>query len=96
MPTLTRRRDRQGSQEAWLVYYGDVCDGSIGLRNGNPIETNLRRWRCGFYPGSNAGDCTSRSAATFEAARSAFLSAWEVFLSQRTEADFEEWRAERD
>jgi hypothetical protein len=34
--------------------------------------------------------------ASFEAARSAFLAGWRVFLSNRTEADFQAWRDQRD
>jgi hypothetical protein len=36
------------------------------------------------------------SAATFEQARADFEAAWKVFLSNRTEADFQEWRHQRD
>jgi hypothetical protein len=32
------------------------------------------------------------TAATFEAARAAFETAWRDYLPKRTEADFEEWR----
>jgi hypothetical protein len=48
------------------------------------------------YPGSRPGECTTGTAASFEAARSAFLAAWRVFLSNRTEADFQAWRDQRD
>jgi hypothetical protein len=34
MPFLTRRRDLVARQEAWLIYYGDIQVGSIGLRTG--------------------------------------------------------------
>jgi hypothetical protein len=47
---LSRRRDRQASQEAWLIYYGDVCAGSIGLRSGNPTETNPLAVALRFLP----------------------------------------------
>jgi hypothetical protein len=39
---------------------------------------------------------TTGTAASFEAARSAFLAGWRVFLSNRTEADFQAWRDQRD
>jgi hypothetical protein len=29
MHTLTRRRNPDARQESWLVYYGDVCLGTI-------------------------------------------------------------------
>jgi hypothetical protein len=96
MPHLTRRRDRTARLESWLICYEDVHVGSIGLRAGNPTESDPWQWRCGFYPGSRPGECTSGTAATFESARAAFLAEWTVFLSRRTEADFKEWREERD
>jgi len=96
MPTLTRHRDRDARHESWLIYYDDVHVGTIGLRSGNPADTDPWQWRCGFYPGSNPGECTCGTAATFKAARDAFSAAWAVFLSKRTEADFEEWRQERN
>jgi hypothetical protein len=79
-----------------LIYYGDVHAGTIALRSGNPVESDPWQWRCGFYPGSNPGDCTSGTAATFETARAAFMVTWAALLSKRTEADFEEWRQQRD
>jgi hypothetical protein len=92
MPALTRRRDPDARQESWLVYYGDVHVGSIGLRSGNPSDTDQWQWRCGFYPGSEPGDCTSGTAATFGQARADFEHAWSAFLSRRTDADFLEYR----
>ncbi len=68
----------------------------IGLRSGNPADTNPWQWHCGFYPGSDPGDCTAGTAPAFEDARVAFIAAWEVFLSKRTESDFQEWRDQRD
>jgi hypothetical protein len=35
-------------------------------------------------------------AATFDQAPADFEAAWRVFLSSRTEADFQEWRRHRD
>src|ERR1700739_3743686 len=32
MPTLTRRRDPDASQETWLIHYGDVRIGTIAER----------------------------------------------------------------
>lgn len=96
MPTLTRRRDHDARQEGWLIYYGDIHVGSIGQRSGNPADTDPWQWRCGFYPGAAPGECTSGTAATFQQARRAFEAAWLAFLSKRTQADFEEWRQQRD
>ncbi len=70
--------------------------GKIAHSVGNPHAAPLWQWRCGFYPGSEPGDWTSGTAATFDQARAAFESAWRVFLSKRTEADFQAWRHQRD
>lgn len=96
MPTLTRRRQPDHRQECWLTYFGDIHAGTITERVGNPHATNRWEWRCGFYPGSNPGDHQSGTAASFAEARADFESAWEIFLSNRTEADFQEWRDQRD
>ena len=96
MLELTRRRDRDARQEAWLVYYGDVHVGTIGIRSGNPFGTEQWFWRCGFYPGSAPGECTYGTAADFDQARTDFEVAWRVFLAKRTEADFQAWRDQRD
>jgi hypothetical protein len=54
---LTRRRDPDAMQETWLIYYGDVHAGTIAMRSSNPTDTDPWRWRCGFYPGSEPGEC---------------------------------------
>jgi hypothetical protein len=95
VPSLTRRRDPNASLDAWLIYYGDVHVGTLAQRAGNPVGTDAWFWHCGFYPGSKPGEGTTGTAASVEAARAAFASAWSVFLSKRTEADFEEWRRDR-
>ena len=96
MPALSRRSDPDALQEAWLIYFGDVHVGAVGLRNGNQAGTDAWFWRCGFYPGSNPGECKSGTAATFDHARADFETAWRVFLSNRTSADFQAWRDNRD
>jgi hypothetical protein len=53
-------------------------------------------WSCGFYFGSHPGERTNGSSATFDEARADFEEAWRAFLSRRSEADFREWRDERD
>jgi hypothetical protein len=70
--------------------------GSIVIRSGNPADTDPWGWSCGFYPGSHPREHQSGTAATFDLAGSAFETAWRVFLSERTEADFQEWRNHRD
>ena len=46
--------------------------------------------------GSRPGEIQSGTSATFEDARAEFASAWKIFLSNRTEADFQAWRYQRD
>ncbi|MGB6396497.1 MAG: hypothetical protein WBF73_12525 [Bradyrhizobium sp.] len=96
MPALTRRRDHGRREECWLIYYGDVRVGFIAIRSGIPNNQAPWGWRCGFYPGSEPGECTSGTATTFDQARADFERAWAVFLSKRTEADFQKWRDQRD
>jgi hypothetical protein len=95
MPELTRRRSEHNRQ-CWHVYYGDVHVGTIAERVGNPHDTDPWEWSCGFYPGSHPREHQSDTAATFEQARADFERAWLVFLSNRTEADFQAWRDQRD
>jgi len=96
MPELTRRRDLQARDECWHVYYSDVRVGAIAKRVGIPFDEHPWGWSCGFYPGSQPGECTDGTAATFDQARAEFEEAWAVFLSNRTEADFHAWRDQRD
>jgi hypothetical protein len=93
MPELTRRRSPDHPrQQCWEIFYGDIHAGTIIERVGNPHDTEPWEWRCGFYPGSRPGECTSGTAETFHDARAEFESAWRVFSSKRTEADFQAWR----
>ena len=95
MPTLARRRYPE-RPDCWHIYYGDVRVGTIARRVGNPFDTDPWEWTCGFYPGSHPGECTSDTSETFDQARSEFEAACAVFLSKRTEADFQEWRDQRN
>jgi hypothetical protein len=95
MPSLTRGSNLDSREEAWLIFYGDVKVGAIGRRSGNPVGTDSWFWRCGFYPVSNPGECTSGTATDFPEARATFERAWVVFSARRTEADFEAWRRDR-
>ena len=72
MLALTRRRDPDAYQETWLVYHADAHAVTIGLRSGNPFDTDQWQWRCGFYPGSRPGERKNGTEASYEAARSAF------------------------
>jgi hypothetical protein len=96
MPALTRHRNLQAPDECWHIYYGDVRVGTISIRTGMPPSEDPWGWVCGFYPGSHPTEFTDGTAATFEQARADFGAAWRVFLSNRTEADFQAWRDERD
>jgi hypothetical protein len=96
MPALTRRRSTDAREECWHIYYGDVRVGTIARRVGNPFDTDPWQWTCGFYPGSHPREHQTGTSETFEQARTEFEAAWAVFLSKRTEADFQEWRDQRD
>ena len=89
-------RDPEAHQERWLIYCGDVHAGTIIRSIGNPNAVPQWQWRCGFYPGSGPGECTVGTAASFEAARSAFEATWRVFLAKRAEADFQKSRDDWD
>jgi hypothetical protein len=95
MSQLTRRRDPDARHEAWLIFYSDAHVGTIAVRTGNPTTTEPWEWCCGFYPGTNPGECTSGTADTFEQARSDFEAAWGAFSSKRTNEDFQAWRKDR-
>jgi len=88
MPELTRRRSADHREECWQIYFGDVHAGTITEHVGNPHDTDQWEWSCGFYPGSEPGEISSDTAATFEEARADFEREWQVFFSKRTEADF--------
>ena len=89
-------RATDAREECWHVFYDDVHVGSIAIRAGNPHDEDPWEWHCGFYPGSNPGKQQNGTAATFDEARADFEYAWRVFLSNRTEAEFQSWRDQRD
>ena len=91
--TLTRRRDPHRS-DCWLIYLGDVHVGTIARAVGTPNAETQWKWSCGFYPGSKPGEQRGGTADTFDQARA--KKAWLVFSSNRTEADYEEWREQQD
>ena len=59
-------------------------------------DTDPWEWRCGFYPGSHPGECRNGTSANFDEARADFEAAWQAFLSNWTESDFQAWRDQRD
>jgi hypothetical protein len=91
MPALTRRRYPE-RPDCWHVFFGDVHVGTIARRIGQPLALDQWEWRCGFYPGSGPGECANGTAETFDRGRADFEAAWKLFLANRTEADFREWR----
>ncbi|MGJ4922784.1 MULTISPECIES: hypothetical protein [unclassified Bradyrhizobium] len=95
MPTLTRRRDPHSPNETWRIYFGDVEAGTIAERPEGPSGSPVWQWFCGFYPGSHPGEQQLGGASTYEQARDAFQAAWNVFLSNRSQQDFDEWRQHR-
>jgi hypothetical protein len=94
MPTLTRRRSEH-RQQCWHIYYGDIHVGRLPSASairmtpirGNGTAVSIR---------ALIRASISLTAATFEEARADFERAWLVFLSKRTDADFQKWRDERD
>jgi hypothetical protein len=76
MPELTRRRSPDRQQECWLIYYGDVKVGSIGIRSGIPYDEDPWGWSCGFYPGSDPGEYQYGTAPDFDQARAGFEEAF--------------------
>jgi hypothetical protein len=70
--------------------------GTSAIRTGIPHHEDPWGWICGFYPGSEPGEYADGTATTFDRARADFEAAWRVFLSKRTEADFQAWRDQRD
>ena len=94
MPELTRRRYRE-RQDCWHVYYGDVHVGTIARRVGIPPCGKPWGWICGF-PGSKPAEFRDGTAATFDRARADFSIAWQRFSAERTEADYQAWRDQRD
>jgi hypothetical protein len=96
VPALTRRRDPDAREECWRVYFGDVDVGAIARRSGCPVDVDQWQWRCGFYPGSHRGEHEDGTAVDFDLARAEFEAAWLRLLPKLTEADFQDWRDERD
>jgi hypothetical protein len=95
MPELTRRRTWDDQTEDWSIYYGDIGVGRIMQRQGAPHRDEQWRWSVGFYPGAHPNQNVNGYAVSFEDAREKWQAAWERYLPDRTEAEFEEYRAWR-
>jgi hypothetical protein len=96
MPQLTRRRSDNPHQETWHVYYGDVHVGTIGQRAGVPVDVDPWQWSCGLHPGCEPGEYQNGTAPDFFTTRRKFEIAWCELTATKTEADFQEWRDQRD
>jgi hypothetical protein len=87
--------DRSGSPpDCWQVYYGDVCVGTIARRTGCPVDVD--QWGLRLLPRDEAWSGRGGSAVDFEQARAGFEAAWRRLLPTLTEANFKEWRDQRD
>jgi hypothetical protein len=95
MTELTTRRRDPERPDCWHVYYGNVRIGVIAIRPGVPVDVDQWGWQCGFYPPSHRGRHIEDTAANLDQARTDFKVAWERYLKQCSEADFEEYRRQR-
>ncbi|AJA62524.1 MULTISPECIES: hypothetical protein [Bradyrhizobium] len=93
---LTRRRADNPHEETWHIYFTDVRIGAIGVRTGVHVHADQWGWSVGFYPGMEPSTWRSGIAATFEAAREAFETAWSDLQPNITHNAFAEWRQDRD
>ena len=96
MPALARRKIDDPHRIGWRVFYGDVCVGTIARRTGCPVDVDQWEWGCGFYPGMGPGQDRSGTAADFDDARADFEAAWREILPALAEANFQQWRDQRD
>lgn len=95
MPELTRRLtwpDDNHAPDDWSIFYGDIGVGRIMRKQGSPHAETQWRWNVGFHPGRHPKDNKSGDAMTFEDARAAWAKAWETYLPDCTEEQFEEYR----
>jgi hypothetical protein len=95
MPALTRRRYSE-RRDCWHVHAGDIHVGTIARRTGCPADVDQWQWGCGFYPGMGPGQSRDGTAADFDQARADFEAAWRQILPTLSEANFQEWRDQRD
>jgi hypothetical protein len=90
------RRPHPERSDCWHVFYCDVQVGTIAVQPGLPVGAPHWRWDCGFYPLSHRGQSRTGYAASFDQARANFEVAWKDYLPRCTEADFLEYRRQRD
>jgi hypothetical protein len=91
MTSLTCRRDPDASHEAWLIFLQSCAR----RHDQHAIRQSYRRRSIvvalRLRSGSNPSDTINGTATNFDVARAPFESARSVFLSRRTEADFQEY-----
>jgi hypothetical protein len=75
--------------------FGDIRVGTIAIRTGIPPHGDPWGWACGFYPSRHRRESTDGTAETFDQAHADFEDARRVLLAERSDADFETWRAQR-
>ncbi|SHN83548.1 hypothetical protein SAMN05444170_5545 [Bradyrhizobium erythrophlei] len=63
---------------------------------GVPVDVDQWKWSCGFYPGCDPGEFSDGTAPDFFTARRQFEAAWRELSAGKTEADYQEWRDQRD
>jgi hypothetical protein len=95
MAVYTRRRNPDARQESWQVCYSDVRVGSIAMRSAIRPTPTRGAGAAASIRAAIQRECTSGTAATFDQARADFEESWRVFLANRTEADFDEYRKHR-
>jgi hypothetical protein len=96
MPELTRRGSPDAPDECWHVFYGDVRVGTIALRTGMPPGKVLGAGHAASIPA--AIPANARTAPRPRSPRPAPTSRQRggYFCQNRTEADFQAWRDQRD
>ena len=87
MPELTRRRSTDAPEKCWHIYYGDVHAHTTRIRGSGPAASIQARIQANIRVAP---------PPPFDEARADFEAAWQIFLSKRTEADFQAWRDARD
>lgn len=94
MAALTRRRDPDARQEAWMIHYGGVQVGTIAERRqsdrhtASAMDLRLLSRQPSRRVHRGHGRRLRRRSLGFE-------TAWRAFLAKRTGHEFEECRRER-
>jgi len=84
---LTRRRSTDAPRGCWHNYYGDVPRGTMRFAAAIPMMRSVE-WHCGFIPGQHPGTRADTLPNVQNQPVPTSKPAWEVFLCNRTQADF--------